>query len=282
MAVYAVGDVQGSFQALSALVGALNFNPKVDQLWLAGDLVNRGPDSLEVLRWAYQHRDALRVVLGNHDLYLIGRWLGALRPKARDTLEPLLKATDADTLIGWLRAQPLLVQDGRWLMVHAALHPEWELRDAHDIARELEELLQSEQAADLLRDAHRSTPTGWSRDQDPHERRLAALATLTRLRCLDPTGALTFDYSGPLNACPPDRVPWWRATSARCSTLTVIIGHWAALGYHRAPGLLALDTGCAWGKHLTAVELMSGRVTQVSHDGSLVRADAWSPDTLTP
>ena len=269
MATYVIGDVQGSYRALRALVEAIAFDPEVDELWLAGDLVNRGPDSHAVLQWAHDHRKALRIVLGNHDLYLIARWLGVVTPRSQDTLEPLLNAPDADTLVGWLREQPLMHRRGDWVMVHAALHPAWSLSDAEREARELEGLLAGERAGSLLKAAQGSEPRRWAPDQAPRERQVAALATFTRLRCLDGEHGLTFDYTGPLSSCPKARVPWWRAPHPRSPETTVIIGHWAALGYHREPGLLAMDTGCAWGRHLSALALESGALTQVRQDGSL-------------
>ena len=271
MARYVIGDVQGCYVALRALTKAINFDPDDDELWLAGDLVNRGPDSRAVLQWARDHQTSVRAVLGNHDLYLIGRATGALKPRRRDTLDALLEAPDSEELIAWLRRQPLLHHEGTWVMVHAALHPEWSLSDAVQEARALEALIQGEGVVHLLEEAHASSPRRWSRRDSAHMQRLSALATFTRLRCLDLHGELTFDYTGPLDTCPSDRIPWWRAPHVRGDEMTVIIGHWAALGYHRAPGLLATDTGCAWGRHLSAVNLSDGTLTQVSADGSVSR-----------
>ncbi|MGB0590583.1 MAG: symmetrical bis(5'-nucleosyl)-tetraphosphatase [Myxococcota bacterium] len=269
MTVYAIGDVQGCYRALSALVDAIAFDPERDEVWLAGDLVNRGPDSASVLRWARDHSGAVRVVLGNHDLYLLGRALGAISRRRGDTLDELLAADDADELVRWLRAQPLLMRDGDWVMVHAALHPAWSIDEAALVARELEGLLQSDEAASLLTESHTVEVTQWSRADAPRARQLAALAVLTRLRCVSSSGALTFDYTGTLADLPEDRVPWWRAPHTRNPSLTVITGHWAALGHHREAGLLATDTGCAWGRHLTAVRLSDGAVTQAALDGTV-------------
>ncbi len=272
MATYAVGDVQGCYRPLRALVDALAFDPESDELWLTGDLVNRGPASADVLRWVRDHEGAAHVVLGNHDLYLLARFLDVVPRRAHDTLDDLLAAPDVGSLLAWLRRQPLVRRRGPWVMVHAALHPSWTVAQAETIARDLEETLQGDAATALLAASYRDVPGRWSLDDPKGSRRIAALATLTRLRCVTPEGGLTFDFTGPLAACPPDRVPWWRAPNPRAPDVTIITGHWAALGHHTEPGLLAVDTGCAWGRHLTAVCLEDGAVTQVAADGSLSRS----------
>ena len=274
MATYAIGDVQGCYGALRALLDAVDFDPEHDEVWLAGDLVNRGPDSTSVLRWARDHQGSVSVVLGNHDLYLLARALGAVQRRRHDTLDELLSAPDSDSLIDWLRHQPLLVSQGDWVMVHAALHPDWSVDAAEGAARELEAVLKSDGAASLLAESHSVVPRQWSLDDPSRVRQLAALAVLTRLRCLDTSGGLTFDYTGTLAELPHDRTPWWRVPHQRAPSVTVITGHWAALGYHREPGLLATDTGCAWGRHLTAVRLSDGAVTQAALDGSVSRLNA--------
>jgi bis(5'-nucleosyl)-tetraphosphatase (symmetrical) len=269
MAIYAIGDVQGCYGTLRVLLRAISFDPDHDEIWLAGDLVNRGPDSTSVLRWTKEHQSSVRAILGNHDLYLIARALGAVPRRRRDTLDELLAAPDSEALVDWLRHRPLLISQGPWLMVHAALHPDWSIDDAELAARELEALLRGDQARALLTESHAQALEPWSHDGPSRQRQLAALAVFTRLRCLSTDGALTFDYTGGLADLPEDRVPWWRVPHRRAKSLTVITGHWAALGYHREPGLLATDTGCAWGRHLTAVRLSDGAVTQVAADGSV-------------
>ncbi len=272
MAVYAVGDVQGCSTALKKLVEAIAFDPRVDELWMAGDLVNRGPDSADVLRWARDHDEVVHAVLGNHDLYLIARSLEVISPRPRDTLDALLAAPDGDQLITWLRHRPLIHRQGAWVMVHAALHPDWSMTTAEANARELETLLRGPEASSLLAESYQAPPARWDPAAPPRSRQLAALAIMTRLRCLAPDRLLTFDYTGTLADCPPDRIPWWRVPHVRGDAWTLITGHWAALGYHREPGLLAIDTGCVWGRHLTAVRLHDGAVIQVAADGSVSRS----------
>ena len=271
MATWAIGDVQGCYFELRRLVDAIHFDPERDELWLAGDLVNRGPDSSSVLSWAMDHEDSVHAVLGNHDLYLIARALDAVAPKKRDTLDALLASEVGNELVNWLRRRPLVHRRGAWLMVHAALHPSWLISDVEAEARDLEAVLRGSGARAILQESYRSSPTHWAPELPVRERRLASLAVLTRLRCLDSEGGLTFDYTGTLSDCPQERIPWWRAPHQRPEGLTVVIGHWAALGYHREPGLLATDTGCAWGRHLTAVCLEDGAVMQVASDGSVNR-----------
>jgi len=270
MATYVIGDIQGCYKALMGLVEAIQFDPKVDELWLAGDLVNRGPDSLAVLRWVREHEDSLSVVLGNHDLYLIACALGAVPRRKKDTVGALLNAPDASELVAWLRKQPLLHRKGRHVMVHAALHPSWTFDEAEREARLLESILQGEKAASFLNESYSFSPKHWPGPDEAKARRLSALAAFTRLRCLDSSGAMTFDYTGELDQCPEGRIPWWRFKHHRPTDTTVIIGHWAALGYRREPGLLATDSGCAWGNALSAVCLSSGALTQVNPEGERI------------
>ena len=157
-------------------------------------------------------------------------------------------------------------------MVHAALHPSWTIADAAREARALEALLRGDRCAEFLQASYDPPATYWSEDLVGADRATTALAIMTRLRCLAPDGALTFDYTGKLGDIPVDRVPWWRVATPRSTDVTVIVGHWAALGYHREPGVLAVDTGCAWGHRLTAVCLEDGAVTQVTPEGQVSRS----------
>ncbi|MCU0230490.1 MAG: symmetrical bis(5'-nucleosyl)-tetraphosphatase [Acidobacteria bacterium] len=269
MAVYAIGDIQGCWEPLQRLLAKAAFDPARDRLWLVGDLVNRGPASLEVLRWARELGDRAVIVLGNHDLHLIGRAMGTTRPRPSDTLDDVLAAPDRDALVAWLRARPFAHREGRFLMVHAGLLPEWTVADAMAAARVLEQALQGPDAgaAELLAGLHAKSAPRPGAPQSDAERRGLALAALVRIRCLDPrTGALDLRYKGPPDQAPDGLIAWCDAPTRREREVTLICGHWSALGLHIRPDLIAIDTGCWMGRSLTAVRLDDGAVFQVDAD----------------
>ncbi len=259
MATYAIGDIQGCFLTLRRLLRQLAFRPGRDRLWLVGDLVNRGPRSLETLRWAYDHRPT--VVLGNHDLHLLGRAAGVRRAKSGDTLEEVLSAPDGTRLLGWLRRRPFAHHEDRYLMIHAGLLPEWTVSDIKAAAREVERALRGPKADGLLA-LPRKFKTGWRGRLSRRERRELALAALTRLRFLHSDGSIADGYSGPPLSAPRDLLPWFLFPGRLTRDATVICGHWAALGLRLRSNLLALDSGCVWGGRLTAVRLSDRRVYQ--------------------
>jgi bis(5'-nucleosyl)-tetraphosphatase (symmetrical) len=262
LSTWAIGDIQGCFEPLQRLLKAIEFAPDRDRVLLLGDLVNRGPDSLSVLRWASSSA-GVEAVLGNHDLHLVAAFLGVRDLCSGDTLDEVLAAPDRDTLLSWLRHRPLLVCEGQHVLVHAALHPSWSLFEAKRQAQAVEEALRGEQASALLESyygAATGPPTATVSESD---RLSHSLAVLTRLRCLSGDGTLSFDFSGTLDDLPPDRVPWWRAPHRKPADFTVLFGHWAAIGVHREPGICGLDSGCVWGRRLSAYCLEDGRIEQV-------------------
>ena len=258
MATYAIGDIQGCFDAFLRLLAQVNFQPAHDRVWLAGDLVNRGPDSLSVLRWCRDHADNVHAVLGNHDLHLLARAAGVNAPKRRDTLDEVLRAPDRDALLDWLRRCPLLYQEAGWTMVHAGLLPSWTLEDAVAIARAYEAELNGARMPLALRAL---------RDQDIHLPELHDLATdaglMTRIRTCLPSGLPCTEYAGPPENAPPGCLPWFRVPERKTAADKLVFGHWAALGLVNEPTLLALDTGCVWGNALTAVRLEDRAVFSV-------------------
>ncbi|HEX4964950.1 MAG TPA: symmetrical bis(5'-nucleosyl)-tetraphosphatase [Thermoanaerobaculia bacterium] len=262
MATYAIGDVHGCFETLEGLLRRIAFDPRQDRLWLVGDLVNRGPRSLEVLRWAVEQEDRIVAVLGNHDLHLLGRAAGVAGVKKRDTLEGVLAAPDRDDLLRWLRSRPLMHRDGDVLMVHAGLFPAWSPRQVDRLAREVEARLQGEGAVKLLASIEERTAERWKEGLAGSERARAALAGFARLRTLDPTGRMCAGFSGPPEAAPRGCRPWFAVRGRRSAGLTVVFGHWAALGLKMGDGIASLDTGCAWGRHLTALRLDDWRIFQ--------------------
>ncbi len=269
MPTYVIGDVHGCLTELDRLLLAIRFDPRSDRLWFCGDLVNRGPDSLGVLRRVKDLGDRALAVLGNHDIHLLARAEGLGEPKRRDTLDAILEAPDRTDLLSWLRARPLLHREGEWLLVHAGLHPDWTPNEAAALAADAREGLRSERYLRLI-DPARVTPGIWHASLRGNERRRYALAVLTRVRTLERDGRLA-TYSGPPNTAPPGLTPWYQLPHRRPDGLTVLFGHWAALGFHRADRAICLDSGCAWGRSLTAMRLEDGEVTQVAVGGVAAR-----------
>lgn len=243
MATYAIGDVQGCYATLMKLVRRLRLGDD-DRVWLAGDLVNRGPNSLDVLRWAREQGRRVKVVLGNHDIHLISRYHGIGRKKARDTLDEVLDAPDVDGLVDWLSHQPLLHREPHYLMVHAGILPDWTIDDAVRRAHGVEKALHGSRLEELLCGDHRAS---------------ADLRVFTRLRCCHADGTLC-DYDGPLAGAPPGCVPWFSERVNTARGPTIIFGHWSALGLYKSEKAIGLDTGCVWGRSLTAIRLDDRKV----------------------
>jgi bis(5'-nucleosyl)-tetraphosphatase (symmetrical) len=259
MATFAIGDVQGCMQSLERLLSLIGYRPRRDRIWLAGDLVNRGPRSADVLRWAVAAGDDVVAVLGNHDLHLLGRAAGVEPARRRDTLDDVLDAPDAGELLGWLRRRPLLHREAGFLLVHAGVPPAWTIDQAVALAREAEEVLRRPEGDRLLggrQDAVATLEPGLARPA-----RLAHVVTaLTRVRVVAPDGRLDLDFGGPPAEAPAGLRPWYELRGL--DPVTLVFGHWSRLGLQIAPGHLALDTGCVYGNTLTAVRLEDRAVFQ--------------------
>lgn len=257
MAVYAIGDIQGCAAPLQRLLQRIDYRPTEDRLWLVGDLVNRGPDSLGVLRWARDQGESVTAVLGNHDLHLLSRAYGVSEAKKRDTLDAVLAAPDLPELIDWLRTRPLMHREGQFLMVHAGLLPQWTVGQALRQARKCEgvlrhdpvRLLSALQKPDAVTDPLLAEKVGF-------------LNVITRMRAMTAAGQACASFSGPPQCAPPGCIPWYHMPGRRSAGVTCVFGHWSALGLLMEPGVLALDTGCVWGRQLTAVRLDDGAVFQ--------------------
>lgn len=263
MATYAIGDIQGCFDSLLRLLDYIQFNRRADRLWLVGDLVNRGPRSLDVLRWARDLGDAAVIVLGNHDIHLLARAAGVARRKKRDTLEEALDAPDAPELIDWLRARSVLHVEGDLAMVHAGLHPDWSIADATGEARSLTALLRASDWRERIGGlAGKKAPT-WSPELAPEQRVSAAAAVFFSMRTCRRDGSLCQDFKGPADSAPSDCSPWFKAAGARWTERRVVFGHWSTLGLLQGKYVLGLDTGCVWGGALTACRLEDGQIFQV-------------------
>lgn len=261
MTDYAIGDLQGCLAPLQRLLDQLKFDPASDTLWLVGDLVNRGPDSLGTLRFVRQLGNSARSVLGNHDLHLLAVHAGIRPCKNKDTLRPILDADDADELMRWLRHQPLLHEDPsrKLVMCHAGIAPEWTLDQARIEARNLEQILQSDGYTDFLERMYGDTPDRWSESLSGIERLRYAVNVFTRMRFIHDDGRLEFEHKAH-----PDDTPkltaWYDLPQRPCSDSLIVFGHWSALGFQYRNNTLALDTGCVWHNALTAVNLDQPKV----------------------
>ncbi len=248
--------------SLERLLALINFAPSDDRLWLVGDLVNRGPRSLDVLRWAYEHDSVITCVLGNHDIHLLSRAAGAAEAKKRDTLDDVLNARDSERLLTWLRHRPLVHVDDGFAMVHGGLHPHWTIDDARARAAEIEAQLQGPTWRAFL--AHLQGPTPrWDDKLGGGDRWRAIMAYLVRARMLKPDGRVEADFDGPPSQAPAGLVPWFAFEGAAWRTHTIVFGHWSALGLDLGPHHIGLDTGCVWGRSLTAIRLDDRMVFQV-------------------
>jgi bis(5'-nucleosyl)-tetraphosphatase (symmetrical) len=264
MATYAIGDIQGCFKSLQRLLGQIAFDPRSDTIWLVGDLVNRGPDSLLTLRFLKSLGSSVRPVLGNHDLFLLAAAEGIVTLRGKDTIQDVLSAEDCSDLINWLRRQPLHQREGSFFMVHAGLLPQWTIEQAMGFAKEVEEVLAGPDYKTLLHGLFHCQTLQWDPALKGTERLVSLARVFTRLRTTTLTGEMS-SFSGPPEDAPPGFMPWFRIPDRRSHDGTIITGHWAALGLHIEANILAIDSGCVWGRQLTAVRLEDRAVYQVEY-----------------
>lgn len=267
MATYAIGDLQGCFEPLQRLLGEIGFSPSRDRLWFVGDLVNRGPDSLEVLRFVHDLGDVAITVLGNHDLHLLVAAAGQAKLHRGDTLDEILSAPDRLELLDWLRARPLLHVEGEYAMVHAGLLPQWSIDRSLDLAGEAEQALRGKSHVEFYRHMYGNRPDRWDDGLAGWDRLRVIVNAMTRLRICTPEGVMEFSHKGELADIPHGYLPWFDVPGRRNATHTVLCGHWSALSLRIEPRLLALDTGCLWGRALTAVRLEDRKLFRVSCQG---------------
>jgi bis(5'-nucleosyl)-tetraphosphatase (symmetrical) len=258
VAVYAIGDIQGCLEPLERLLEMVGFDPAADRVWFTGDLVNRGPASLKVLRLVRDLGERAVTVLGNHDLHLLAVWSGEARLKRNDSLQQILDAPDCDELMDWLRGQPLLHHDAELnaLMVHAGVLPGWSLQQARDHAAQAEAVLRGEEFRPFMASLYGDEPSRWDPQLQGWDRLRFIVNVFTRMRFLANGGQLMMDFKGAPADSPPGYEPWFRQALAwPAGRPRVIFGHWSTLGFVNESGVIALDTGCLWGGQLTAVRL---------------------------
>jgi len=263
VATYAIGDLQGCFEPLERLLKSIAFDASRDRLWFVGDLVNRGPDSLACLRFVRGLGEAAVSVLGNHDLHLICVAEGMERARKRDTLEKVLAAPDRAELLEWLRHRPLFHDEGEYALVHAGLVPEWTVEQAASLAREVEGVLRGPDYRSFLARLYGDQPASWSDDLRGIDRWRTVVNAMTRLRVCESNGAMVLRFKGEPGEASEGWTPWFDMPLRRSRDRTVVCGHWSALGVCTRPDLLSLDSGCVWGRALTAVRLDDRALFQV-------------------
>jgi len=261
MATYAIGDIQGCYEPFIRLLDIIQFHPEQDTLWITGDLVNRGPASLQVLRYLYQLGDRHQIVLGNHDLHLLAVAVGARTPHKDDTLDDILNAPDKISLLDWLRYRPLLVQHASlpYVMTHAGIPPFWTVARAKELAGEVEAVLQSANWRGFFPHMYGNQPNLWQDSLQGSERLRCIVNYFTRMRLCDAEGRLNLTNKGTVQNTDSSCMPWFDVRPRLNADIHIIFGHWAALnGKTDDPNLHALDTGCVWGNRLSAMRLEDG------------------------
>jgi bis(5'-nucleosyl)-tetraphosphatase (symmetrical) len=262
MSTYAVGDVQGCYDQLRRLLDRMRFDPAVDTLWLVGDLVNRGPQSLETLRFVQSLGERAVTVLGNHDLHLLVIAAGVRKPHRGDTLEAILEAPDREELLAWVRGRKLMHTGFGYAMVHAGLLPQWSIDRASALAREVEAALQGPRYHELLENMYGNAPAEWHDDLTGFDRLRVIVNAMTRLRLCDASGRMEFTHKTGLDGSPAGYFPWFSVPNRASAGTPIICGHWAALGLMIQRDLVALDSGCVWGRQLSALRLEDRELTQ--------------------
>lgn len=264
MSTYAIGDVQGCFLALRGLLQQIGFDAGRDRLWFVGDLVNRGPDSLATLRFVKDLGQAAVCVLGNHDLHLIAVAGGHAKLRKDDTLNDVLTAPDRDDLIDWLRRRPLMHVEGEYALVHAGLLPAWSVTRAIDLAHEVERALRAPDFDRLLARMYSNDPDHWNEKLTGFARLRVIINAMTRMRVCTSDGAMALRYKGDAADLPAGALPWFAVPGRASQSSCIIFGHWSALGLVLESNVIGLDTGCLWGRKLSALRLEDRELFQFS------------------
>jgi bis(5'-nucleosyl)-tetraphosphatase (symmetrical) len=264
MAIYAVGDIQGCHAELVQLLETIRFDEAADKLWLVGDLVNRGPGSLEVLRLVKSLGESAITVLGNHDLHLLAVAEGVADLHRSDTLDEVLNAHDCDELLHWLRSQRLLHSEEGYVLVHAGLLPQWSVEQAVSLAHEVEQALRDDNHAVFLARMYGNAPHQWDDKLTGYKRLRVIVNAFTRMRICTNEGEMEFKFKGEVENIPAGYLPWFEVPNRCSADASVIFGHWSALGLKLEPRVIALDTGCLWGGPLSAIRLEDRQLFQVA------------------
>jgi bis(5'-nucleosyl)-tetraphosphatase (symmetrical) len=264
--IFAVGDLQGCLEQLLCLIEKIG-RDNITELWLTGDLVNRGPQSLETLRWCVLNKHWIKVVLGNHDMHLLAIAAGVRNPQRNDTLSKILTAPDKDMLIGWLRQQPLARYSKGYLLVHAGVLPQWSVEHTLELSAEVSHHLKADDWKQFLQSMYGDKPNKWTPQLRGSLRARVVINALTRLRFCTSEGEMEFATKDGSTHTPIGYQPWFEVANRMTRNTPIVFGHWSTLGLINSPKLLAIDTGCLWGRALTAISLPN----KVSQNRSIVQ-----------
>ena len=265
MARYAIGDIQGCYNEFIALLQKICFNPSNDTLYLVGDLINRGPESLKVLRYVYKHQNSIITVLGNHDIFLIGRYAQVVRPDANSTIDQIINAHDAKKLIEYLRNQPLIFDLQDYILIHAGVHPSLKLSKLLVLNKIFSECMQAKDYANFIENIYGNKPNIWSAKLSTIKQVKFVVNSSTRMRFIEKeTLAIDYKYKGNIANSPNNLTPWFLKKPDASITKTIVFGHWASLGFMQTENFIALDTGCVWGNKLTAINMDSHEIIQIN------------------
>lgn len=257
MALYAIGDVQGCYRCLNHLLDKIHFDSAHDRLWFTGDLVNRGRHSADVVRLVSSFGDRAVAVLGNHDLHLLAIAAGVRKTSSRDTLKDILHAPDSERLLTWISARPLFHQEADigYCLVHAGLLPQWNIGDAARLAREAEAAISGQHAPEFFRNMYGDMPNTWTEELTGWDRLRLIVNGFTRVRFCDASGRMDFQHKDAPTIPTAGLVPWFQVPWRRSRGERIVFGHWSLLGLWNRDGVICLDTGCVWGRQLSAVRL---------------------------
>lgn len=255
MAIYAIGDIQGCYDELLRLLDFIAFDDHSDQLWFAGDLVNRGPKSLETLRFIKDLGNSAVAVLGNHDMHLLAAASALPSANTKTALNQVLNAPDRDELIDWLRHRPLFHHDENFCLVHAGIPPQWTFHQTQEMAQEVQRALLGKSYKNLLKNMYGNKPDLWSPKLKEYARLRFIINCFTRMRYCNKEGRLDFNFTGSPGSQPETLLPWFAVPNRKSLDMRIIFGHWSSLGYYEGHNCYAIDTGCLWGGELTAIKL---------------------------
>lgn len=264
MSRYVIGDIQGCYDKFLELIFKINFNSGVDSIYLVGDLVNRGPKSLDVLKWVYKYKDSVTSVLGNHDIYLLGRFKGVLENTEYDTLSEVINNKSSSKLINHLRSFPLIINLDDYIIVHAGIYPKINFNILYEYNKLIHTNLTSKNYSEFIKSVYSNKPKRWDASFNELKKMIFTINSCTRMRYLNADDfSLDFSYKGSIADKPESLIPWFKVEFDKSIDRKIIFGHWATLGLFHTPKYISIDTGCVWGRKLTAFNLDTFEITQV-------------------
>jgi len=282
MANYLIGDIQGCNLTLGKLLELVDFSPSKDTIYLLGDLINRGPDNVGVLRRLLSLGSSAKSILGNHDIHFLSVEKGLKNPKNGDTIQDILDAKDRKELTLWLRSPPLALLAHRYLMVHAGVHPLWDTAKTMALAREAESVIGGPDYEEFLKNMYGNEPDAWSENLKGMDRIRFIVNVLTRMRFCSPTGTLNFTAKSSLSSGPVGFSPWFEIENRKTKDQLIGFGHWSTAGGTQKNNVVCLDTGCVWGRGLSAYRLAEEGLEQPSEHPTQRQGQWFTQETLEP